>query len=542
MYEVGFGKVEIDAARPGEVMMGWAQAHHTIESVAMAMYCRAMVVRSAESGRCFAWVVIDTSSISERVRRYVDSWIQHEGPRGLEVATTVLSATHTHSSPGGYLDWPFFWPVNPYRQWVVDELVRGITESLAAAHAALQAADVAWHTAEVPLTDDIAFNRSIDAYNANEDVDSVADDATPEATDRVLQAIVARNKEGGSALGALTFFATHGTVVHSDLHQVHPDNKGTAAEALEAQMRSEGHPGFVALMAQACAGDVSPNFRYDKARKVNIGKFEDDYETVAYVGECQANAAYRALQAPGRAVKGTIDGVLEKVDMDGYEIEDRWTGCGPQFTGSAVIGVAMAMGTAEGTGPARPFRKRLKAWVQSRQRAQAKRELDPRSAAAIQGPKLPLMEAGLGGRGKALGVFPLGAKWIPTFFDDFARRYKRTTQGLDPERRKMPFFPNYVLVQVVRLGPIVVAALPLEPTTVAGRRLRQLLCEASQGSTEETLPVVAGYTNQYTGYLTTQEEYRVQEYEGGFTVYGQWQFAAFQSMLSRLSSSLSAPL
>ena len=111
------------AAQANYLMMGWAQAHHTIESVAMAMYCRAMVVRSTATGRCFAWVVADTSSISERIRRYVDAWIQDEAPAGLEVGTTVLSATHTHSSPSGYLDWPFYWPVTPYRQWVTDELV-----------------------------------------------------------------------------------------------------------------------------------------------------------------------------------------------------------------------------------------------------------------------------------------------------------------------------------------------------------------------------------------------------------------------------------
>merc|ERR1711862_695291 len=49
--------------------------------------------------------------------------------------------------------------------------------------------------------------------------------------------------------------------------------------------------------------------------------------------------------------------------------------------------------------------------------------------------------------------------------------------------------------------------------------------------------VCAGLTNAYAGYCTTFEEYQVQEYEGGHTMFGPHQCEALQQELSRLARS-----
>jgi neutral ceramidase len=47
--------------------------------------------------------------------------------------------------------------------------------------------------------------------------------------------------------------------------------------------------------------------------------------------------------------------------------------------------------------------------------------------------------------------------------------------------------------------------------------------------------IISPYANSYCGYITTREEYQVQAYEGGHTVFGKWTLAAFQTKLRSLA-------
>ncbi len=40
------------------------------------------------------------------------------------------------------------------------------------------------------------------------------------------------------------------------------------------------------------------------------------------------------------------------------------------------------------------------------------------------------------------------------------------------------------------------------------------------------------------GYVTTREEYSVQSYEGGHTLFGQWEFSAFMMKFSELAAEM----
>src|SRR6185503_18724325 len=51
-------------------------------------------------------------------------------------------------------------------------------------------------------------------------------------------------------------------------------------------------------------------------------------------------------------------------------------------------------------------------------------------------------------------------------------------------------------------------------------------------------PVVVGLANDYMGYLTTPEEYQMQHYEGGHTVFGLWTSLLVRDSLVALSHSL----
>ena len=50
--------------------------------------------------------------------------------------------------------------------------------------------------------------------------------------------------------------------------------------------------------------------------------------------------------------------------------------------------------------------------------------------------------------------------------------------------------------------------------------------------------VIAGYANDYAGYVTTREEYESQQYEGGHTLFGPWTEAGYRQEFVRLAHAL----
>src|SRR6185436_18607806 len=69
-----------------------------------------------------------------------------------------------------------------------------------------------------------------------------------------------------------------------------------------------------------------------------------------------------------------------------------------------------------------------------------------------------------------------------------------------------PWTPEVLPLQIVRLGNLALVATPFEPTTMAGRRLREAV-EAELMRLGVDHVVIAGLSNAYAGYVATREEY-----------------------------------
>jgi neutral ceramidase len=78
--------------------------------------------------------------------------------------------------------------------------------------------------------------------------------------------------------------------------------------------------------------------------------------------------------------------------------------------------------------------------------------------------------------------------------------------------------------------------MPVEATTMSGRRLRETVM-AELGDWARHI-VLAGYSNGYAGYVTTQQEYMLQQYEAAHTLHGRWSLAAYRQVASQLASAL----
>lgn len=69
--------------------------------------------------------------------------------------------------------------------------------------------------------------------------------------------------------------------------------------------------------------------------------------------------------------------------------------------------------------------------------------------------------------------------------------------------------PDIVSSQLALLGDLVIAAVPGEFTTMAGRRMRSLLKNTFAAAGKDVNVVIGGLSNTYSDYITTPEEYQV---------------------------------
>ena len=93
-------------------------------------------------------------------------------------------------------------------------------------------------------------------------------------------------------------------------------------------------------------------------------------------------------------------------------------------------------------------------------------------------------------------------------------------------------------VHVVRIGDRLLLGTPGEPSVEMGRRFEDAVRTQLPSGVREA--IVVGLANDYMGYLTTPEEYQMQHYEGGHTVFGLWTSLLVRNSLVALSRSLAS--
>lgn len=85
---------------------------------------------------------------------------------------------------------------------------------------------------------------------------------------------------------------------------------------------------------------------------------------------------------------------------------------------------------------------------------------------------------------------------------------------------------------------MIIAAVPCEFTTMAGRRLRNQIRAAASAAGLDTEVIIAGLTNIYTSYTTTPEEYQAQRYEAASTIFGPHTHSIYMDVFERLTKAM----
>jgi len=531
-YEIGVASRDITCWRPGLGMMGWGMLENYATSVATPLSARAFVLRDPSTGDKLAMVCCELAFISLALRDAVVERLARQPDRGLRIENVMLMATHTHSGPGGFTHYAFYNVTIPgFSQEVLDGIADGIANAICAADDDLVPGDVRYESGEIPAEDRVAFNRSITSYNRNPDVVPVVAGEEHLALDRRLR-LLRFDAHDGRMLGALNWFAVHCTSVHSDNHALHFDNKGYAAATMEARLcASAGHP-VVAAFGQGASGDVTPNSRRHPGRPFVRGELPDDDASARQNGEIQAKVALEvhARAAATAPLSVGIRCAHAFVDMSAVEVDPRFVaGRTGLRTSPAEIGMAMFFGTDEGPGLPRAVLG-LQKWI-----ARARAFGRPDAARdASQAEKIGWV---LTAKRTVLGLSATDR--IPALpLPGRAREAMRMFRALANDRAAdNPWTPQVLPIHLAIVGDVALVAVPHELTTVAGKRL----CETVATATADLgvrHAILVGYANAYAGYVTTPEEYELQDYEGASTHFGKWTLPAYQTVFTQLAATL----
>jgi neutral ceramidase len=475
----GAGRADI-TPRTGYYLGGWTRADRTAHGQHTRLFARTLVLE--RDGRKVALVAIDLFMVPGGIVKQIGDRL---AARGFSEQNIVVSASHTHSGPGGYANFPTLNTAAPSLQTATDpvsyfnffnpqradpQLYRFVLEqiekSIVRADDDLGRAEAGWGSDSIV---GLTRNRSVEAHLADHGIVKPRGDGTPEmdpdgpvhtidpAVDvlRVDKIVRRGRKRIRVPIGAWSNFADHGTVTKSTFQFYNADHHASAMRVFEADVRKRARvvPGqeVVNVYGNSNEGDMSAGLDRD-------GPAASDF-----VGRVEAAAMLRAWKRAGRAMTPTP------------ALDTRWTRmcfCGQETEGGRVddhsqVGLPFLTGSEEERGPLFDV---------------THEEFEDRRApiydhTSPQGQKLFLEGVGTGG------------------------------------------VPSKVPLVAVRIGPRVIVTIPGEGTKEVGARIRAAVESAIAGSGIERV-VISGLANEFVLYFTTPEEYDRQHYEGGNTHFG----------------------
>ncbi len=474
---------------PGYPMGGHSIAARVSRGYWTRLHARAFFFRDA-TGQSLVLVSCDLFGIPAGLHAAVAQRVAEDG---IAPANLILAATHTHHGPGNYLSSKtynsFASPAPGFDSALFQFLVDRITQAVkGAVHDGL---DHPGESAELLLRsgmiDDLVRNRATVAFSRNPDAEEILQNAPAAPPDCPVPCLryravdptatvleVRRFREATSKRIALLVFFA----VHATAMPHHAElyNADLVGRAIQMLERRAEPSDVLVGFFNGAEGDVSPRWT------------RQDREDAVMLGDRLAAAVARILlKAPAATDRNPHIEVLSRT-------VDRPLFC-PPGSRRPEFGVASLGGAEDG-------RTVL---------------YDLGCRAGETGPK---RDDGQGVKRPALDF-----KAIPLL---------KLTHLLAPARD----FPTSVPVSLVRLGPLSIAAVPVEMTTTTGWRVRKSLgpLEAPRWT------VLVGLANEYLSYVATREEYEYQDYEGASTIFGEISARCFQELLTDLSRTHPIPV
>jgi len=492
-FRVGAARVDITPP-PGYPMGGFAMAGRISRGVWTRLHARAVCFEDRD-GRSLALVSADLwampAGLADRVAELVSG--RHGVPR-LGREQIVLSATHTHNSPGNFSSSYFYNKFSSSKAGFDRRLFNALAERIAGAIAEAWAKrQPATLTIGRKRLSGLSRNRSLEAFRMNGAdaealIDSnrdlslrmspflMGDEDAYRAIDPTLTVIHAESTNGDPVtLAALAFFAVHPTVMGPATEVYSADMFGVAAVRIEQEL-AVGRPARqtapVVAIFNGPEADVSSNWhRQTRGETLKLGNM-------------LADGIEQVLGGRGEEIAGTIGGSFGKIQL-GEAIEP--------------IGGASTLCGSEGD------------WTFFRDAGwyEGMVEDDPEQRIEGHGPKMHPLAPATSSR-TVRGLLSFGMRHV-----------------LKP--------PREVRLGSYRLGSVVIGTLPGEFSTMLGLRIKEAIRQ--QAPWAESVLLV-GLANEYVSYFATEEEYAIQHYEGSSMIYGPESGNLVRDTLAELAADL----
>jgi neutral ceramidase len=482
VLRVGAARADVTPP-PGVSLFGHGPEGRVADGYWSRIYCRAFAFLP-DQNTPLVIVTCDLSAIGTLLQRSVADELVERGVN-IPASRLMLTATHSHAAPGHYFEGDFYGGFMSTRVPGYDPaMLKFMTTRIAGAvQDAVKSATVARLSWAHTSTWDFTRNRSLTPFRQNNPAFSPdsACSAGPPARDLLpderaidpcldVLAIEALDDHGApaGAIGSISFFAMHPTVLPDTNRLVGADVDGVVSRAMERRMRQEfyrQHPGQrlahdpVHAIVNTNEGDMSPRW--------SSGTTE---EAVA-IGERLAERIWQALRNEAKTTVPVIDARYVQVHLPSARLFDG----SHALCDVPELGVAVPQGASD-----HPTALRIIGDFRDE-------NVDLGNTDDCSAPRRPFL--------------------------DFIQRAASGSGS----------FPEDVPLALAQVGDTLLSFVPAEMTITAGNRLaRDVAREALGDGLGASRSLVAGLANGYIQYVTTAEEYRLQHYEGASNIYGIW--------------------
>ncbi|PKL39966.1 MAG: hypothetical protein CVV44_07030 [Spirochaetae bacterium HGW-Spirochaetae-1] len=562
-YMIGTGIHNITGP-PAEVMFaGYCDFDQVGGGMYMRQWARAFIIKDNGTGKRVAFVVLDIPMMDSGILIHVLDRLKDRYGNLYNEKNIVMSATHTHSGPGGYFK---TYALNIFAGMTFHEgnfnaIVNGACEAIVKAHNSLVPGKILLNSGlfspkintgpQFSPRTRISRNRSPEAYNLNRDRDQyLLPDGSLDDTNRELTQLKFVNEEG-SDIGLYHWTPVHPNMSGSHLFLINGDVNGLASYFFESShgMDYSVTEGFVAAFAQNDCADTSGNLPED----ANLSRFEGrdkklvrdenggiidwiadgscDYERVELRARTLELLA-RELSTEGTELTGAID--YRQMFIPAQEFDIR-----PEFIddddiyyeaelGESRENCRLCMGSAGVS-----F---IAGSTEDGDSGMVSRESNPRDIDnyAMFTPQEIITDP-LPGIADILLRLIVSPSELRDEMD--CQKEKRIALAFDELNNLIPGGKAWNLslpVQIVKIGGLAIVTLPLEVTTMSGRRIK---AEVRRAMPDVKHVVINATSNSDGRYLTTREEYAAQEYEGGATLLGPYSLNAVRQVVYDLAMS-----
>ncbi|CAK1600598.1 unnamed protein product [Parnassius mnemosyne] len=517
IYQVGVGIADMTGPCVEINFMGYADFGQSGRGIHLRQYSRAFIFVKGDTR--IVLVTADVLAVGIAVRREVVKNLQELYGDTYSLRNVIVTGTHTHSGPGGHLvDFLLDISILGFSRQTYNAYVAGITRSIIRAHENIVPARLFFGETRVW---NVHKNRSPYSYEYNPLEERERYDSNTDNTLTQVRIV----KEDGSIHGVLNWFPVHATSMNMSNRLISSDNLGYAALRLERELNPAsltGKPEIVAGFFAANQGDVSPNtgdarcefsgelcdnqFLLCEAQErcFASGPGEDMFQSTEIIGTIIYEAALEVLNSPGTELRGELAVLHQFIDMPDevvakydpvarrFDANERVKGC------ISAMGYSFASGTTDGANV-----------------------LNITQGTLTGVPELDAIVSAVAG---------------PTEEDVECHAPKPILLATGRASSPVPWHGRVVSATLIWLGGFVVAGLPGEPTTMAGRRVKDVVSNVMRQHGLQPRVQVSGLTNEYIHYISTFEEYQVQRYEAASTIYGPHTLEIFLNKFAEFTS------